>query len=379
MKIPDAPLHEPAPAAASPLLERVRQIATGQLAPLAEKIDREGFYPRDILRALGDAGAYRAQMGGPRGAGDYAGAILAMAEVSKACMSTGFMTWCQDVCGLYIEQSGNQALIERRLESHLAGASLGGTGLSNPMKTFSGIETMLLKGKRVAGGYVINGTLPWVSNIGPGHYFGAICQVDEGSGHQVMFLLDCGNPAVTLKHCPTFSGMEGTGTFSVRVTDLCIGDADIIADPVGPYIKRIKGAFILLQTGMALGVVQGSIDSMWQVEQQLGHVNQYLEDRPNELQGEANELAARILRLAATPFDGGRDYLLEVLDARAHGAELSLRASQSALLHQGARGYLMSAAPQRRIREAHFVAIVTPAIKHLRREMARLSAQEQPA
>ena len=68
-----------------------------------------------------------------------------------------------------------------------------------------------------------------------------------------------------------------------------------------------------------------------------------------------------------------------MLDARAHGAELSLRASQSALLHQGARGYLMSAAPQRRIREAHFVAIVTPAIKHLRREMARLSAPEMPA
>lgn len=379
MKIPDAPLHEGAPAATPPLLERVRQIAAGQLAPIAEKIDREGLYPRDILRALGGAGAYRAHMGGPRGAGDYAGAILAMAEVSKACMSTGFMIWCQDVCGLYIEQSGNPALIERRLEPHLSGASLGGTGLSNPMKTFSGIETMLLKATPVAGGYRVNGTLPWVSNIGADHYFGAICQVEGDAARQVMFLLDCANPAVTLKHCPTFSGMEGTGTFSVRVTDLVIAEADIIADPVSPYIKRIKGAFILLQTGMALGVVQGSIDSMWQVEQQLGHVNRFLEDRPDELQGEADDLAARIMRLAASPFEGSRDYLLEVLDARAHCAELSLRASQSALLHQGARGYLMSAAPQRRIREAHFVAIVTPAVKHLRREMARLSAQEQPA
>ena len=55
--------------------------------------------------------------------------------------------------------------------------------------------------------------------------------------------------------------------------------------------------------------------------------------------------------------------------------ELALRATQSALLHQGARGYLMSSAPQRRIREAHFVAIVTPAIKHLRWEMARLSRE----
>jgi hypothetical protein len=56
-----------------------------------------------------------------------------------------------------------------------------------------------------------------------------------------------------------------------------------------------------------------------------------------------------------------------------------LRAAQASLLHQGARGYLMSAAPQRRIRESHFVAIVTPAIKHLRWEMARLSAEELPA
>ena len=55
-----------------------------------------------------------------------------------------------------------------------------------------------------------------------------------------------------------------------------------------------------------------------------------------------------------------------MLDVRIQGAKLSLQATQASLLHQGARGYLMTANPQRRIREAHFVAIVTPAIKHLR-------------
>ena len=92
------------------------------------------------------------------------------------------------------------------------------------------------------------------------------------------------------------------------------------------------------------------------------------------------ELQDKMLRTwLDTPFEGGRDFLLEVLDVRVQGAELALRASQSALLHQGARGYLMSAAPQRRIREAHFVAIVTPAIKHLRWEMARLMREEIPS
>jgi len=83
--------------------------------------------------------------------------------------------------------------------------------------------------------------------------------------------------------------------------------------------------------------------------------------------------------MAETPFDSSTEFFIDVLDARAHGAELCLRAAQSALMHQGARGYLMSSDVQRRVRESHFVAIVTPAIKHLRKEMARLSAEELPA
>jgi hypothetical protein len=39
----------------------------------------------------------------------------------------------------------------------------------------------------------------------------------------------------------------------------------------------------------------------------------------------------------------------------------------------------MESGVQRRVRESHFVAIVTPAIKHLRSEIARLSQEEMPA
>ena len=113
----------------SPLIQRVRAIASGQLAPLAEKIDREGYYPREVLQALGAAGAYRAQMAAPQGDAEYASAIEAMAEVSSVCMSTGFMMWCQNVCSLYIEQSGNAALIERRLDAHICGATHAATAL----------------------------------------------------------------------------------------------------------------------------------------------------------------------------------------------------------------------------------------------------------
>ena len=173
--------------------------------------------------------------------------------------------------------------------------------------------------------------------------------------------------------------MEGTGTFGLRLKEHFVGAADIIADPGKPWVIGIRAAFVMLQCGMAIGVVQGAIDSMWAVEPQLGHVNQFLEDRPVTLQAELDELTARVMQLAETPFDSSNEFFISVADARAHGAELSLRAAQSALLHQGARGYLMTSAVQRRVRESHFVAIVTPAIKHLRKEIARLSSEELPA
>ena len=116
------------------------------------------------------------------------------------------------------------------------------------------------------------------------------------------------------------------------------------------------------------------------VDAALGEVWMVVDDaHPAGPVGGALALTERTMRLARTPFETSTEFLIDVLDTRAHVSELALRAAQSALLHQGARGYLMSSAVQRRVRESHFVAIVTPAVKHLRKEIARLSATVVPA
>lgn len=367
---------------AAALLQAVRTLVDGPLAELADDIDRRGIYPRSILQRLGELGALKSHLAQPDRPADYGLAIRTMSEVSRVCGATGFMVWCHEVCGVYMEQSGNPELTGERLLRHGNGQTLGATGMSNPMKTFAGIETFLLHAKPVEGGHRVSGTLPWVSNLGADHYFGAVADIQDPKASvqtEIMFIVHCSAPGVELRNCPSFSAMEGTNTWAVRLTDYFVGEADLIANPVRPFIGRIRAAFILLQTGMGLGVAQGAIDSMWKVERQLGHVNEYLDERPDALQSELDELTARILVLAKNPYASDREFIIDVLDARAHASELALRAAQSALLHQGARGYLMSSEVQRRVRESHFVAIVTPAIKHLRKEIARLSAEEQPA
>jgi alkylation response protein AidB-like acyl-CoA dehydrogenase len=363
------------------ILDKVRQIAQTDLAAVVDVCDQEGFYPKDVLKKLGLAGAFGAHLGLDEKPADFGLAIECMSEVSRVCGATGFVVWCHDVCGVYMQASQNPALIGAALSDHALGLTLGGTGMSNPMKTYSGIETMMLKAKKVESGYLVSGALPWVSHIGLDHYFGTVCAViDEQTGevnpdHQIMFILPCDRAGVTLKECPSFSAMEGTSTYGLVLKDVLITADDLVADPAKPFIKNIKASFILLQTGMGLGVAQGAIDSMWQVEDQLGKVNQFLEDRPHALQQELDDLKDRIMVLAKTPYESNDEYVLKVLDVRAHASEIALRAAQSALLHQGARGYLLSSDVQRRVRESHFVAIVTPALKHLRLEMARLKGQ----
>jgi alkylation response protein AidB-like acyl-CoA dehydrogenase len=363
------------------ILEKVKSIAQKDLALVVDACDQEGFYPEAVLKALGAAGAFGAHLGLDHEDMDFGLAISCMEEVSRVCGATGFVVWCHDVCGVYMQASKNPALTGEALQKHAKGITLGGTGMSNPMKTFSGIETMMLKAKKVEGGYLVSGTLPWVSHIGLKHYFGTVCAVlNEQTGevdpdHQIMFILPCDREGVTLKDCPSFSAMEGTSTYGLHLKDVLITTDDLVADPAKPFIKNIKASFILLQTGMGLGVAQGAIDSMWEVESQLGKVNQFLEDRPVALQQELDDLRNRIMVLAKTPYESSDEYVLKVLDVRAHASEIALRAAQSALLHQGARGYLLSSAVQRRVRESHFVAIVTPALKHLRYEMAKLKGQ----
>lgn len=359
-------------------LDNISQCAEQLLDPIA--IDR-GHYPVAEMGQLAKLGAFSAHLSaqGSR----FGDAILATAKISETCGTTGFLSWCHQVCALYLDQSDNHALKSEILNRHALGESFGGTALSNPMKTFANIESMILRAQRVDGGYVVSGTLPWISHIAPNQYCGAIASVEHGGRVEkdIFFLLsfdEARKGSWQLNPCPTFSGMEGSSTWQIALNDYFVPDDSLIADPAKPFIERVRGAFVLMQLGIGAGIIQGAIHDITAVEAQLGHVNQFLEDQAGALQIKLDALVERTLTLAKTPFETHKDFFLEVLDTRIQGAELSLQATQASLLHQGAKGYLMSANPQRRIREAHFVAIVTPAIKHLRYLSHQLLTEKSP-
>jgi len=358
-------------------LSSVRSTIAAHLVPKVLDVDLKAEYPEGFLRALGQVGGFRGAAL-PEFGGNGLGmkhVVQVMEEVAKECLSSAFLVWCQTACARYIQMSNNEWLKKQYLPRIVAGDLLAGTGLSNTVKSCDTIEDFRLSAKRVDGGYVINGVLPWVSNLGESHVFTTGCPVVSEDNKLVFVLVDCTQPGFKLVDCAHFIGLDGTRTLACHFKEVFIPDSMVLAHPSesDAYVKRIKPGMIHSQMGMGLGLIEACCKMMHQSNKTLSHVNQYLDDQVGEIEETLAAARTAAYELADELSEGpASERTLDILKLRLAGGELSLRAANAAMLHQGAKGYLVRNPAQRRLREAYFIAIVTPATKHLRREIARI-------
>ena len=364
-----------AAASVNSVLKNVANVCESELRPVVREVDEQGVYPEQAMRSFGTAGLYSQHLSGhgESAENDMPLAIEAMALVGYECLSTAFCVWCHDACGWYLEKTSNTALKDRLVGEIAAGKALGATGLSNPMKFYSEIERLRVHGERVDGGYIVNGSLPWVSNLGEDHYFGVVFERSDNPEHRVMAIVQCNQEGVQLCDGGRFIALEGSRTYATRFKDCFIPDEDVLADPADEYIKAIRPGFVLMQVGMGVGVIRACAALMRKQDKTLWHVNQHL-THADELEQQADELLEHTKRLAQTPHETNREFVIDCLQARLDAGELTLTAAQNCMLNGGARAYAEGSNQFRKLREAYFVGVVTPATKHLRKEISRLKA-----
>jgi len=363
--------------AQDPMIGPLRQAIATNLTPQVQAIDK-GEYPRDFMHQVGALGGY-GQAVAPEFGGAGTGlrsAIQVIEAVSEECLSTGFMVWCQIACTWYMQNSANDYLKQNLLPQIATGKVLGGTGLSNPMKHFAGIEKIALFAERRPGGYLLNGMLPWVSNIGLGHHFGIAAQIANEEDY-LMAIVSDQLEGLTLRQNAHFIALEGTNTFSCVFRDVFVPDELILASPSDEYVKRIRPGFMLTQVGMGLGLVASCIEIMARSNQKLGHVNCFLDEQAEDFTADLQAARIKTYALADKIDDSPQpiapSLFKEVIQARIAASELSLRAANAAMLHVGARGYLLGCKAERKLRESYFVAIVTPALKQLKKMLSDLN------
>lgn len=327
-----------------------------QLKPFVRKIDSEAYYAEDFLRSIGKAG-YLDSLNGV----DYTKEVRVVEETAKFCMTTAFNLWCHLASLTYIRNSENAYLKSEILPRLENGELLGGTGLSNPMKYYAGLETLHLSARKHDGGYKVNGQLPSVSNLGNDHWFGIIAEVNPDQ--RIMAVVPCNAEGLTLKAKLEYLGVNGSATYSCNFNEVIIPEKWIVSEDVDKFIVAIRPAFVLYQIPLGLGVTESSIASIRQVCNKQDGCNNFLPIQPEELEKELELIRKKVYDLSA-----GRNLLeqwRELLQLRLKVAYLTAKATHGSMLHQGGAGYLKYSAPSRRLRESYFLLNLTPTVKHL--------------
>ena len=338
-----------------------------QLKPLVKKIDADAYYARDFLLQLGKSGFFRSE--------GFSEAEVALREVkvveetAKVCMTTAFNIWCHLASLTYIRLCENKFLQKDLLPKLENGELLGATGLSNPMKYYAGLETLHLKAERVAGGYVVNGTLPAVSNMDERHWFGIIAEIS--AEERVMLYVNGKTPRLKMKEKLGFLGLNGSATYICSFDDVFIPDEWVISENADDFVQTIRPTFVLYQIPLGLGVTAASIECIEKVAGKQGGCNQYVPTQANDLEHELKQLQSEVYQLTKKKHD--RNHWKNFIDVRLRVVNTTCNAVHVAMVHQGSGGYLQHSGPSRRLRESYFFVSLTPTVRHLEKMLCQFS------
>lgn len=335
-----------------------------ELRPYVKKIDVDAFYAEDFLRKLGEEGLF--SLNGRTEKEVLLDELSLVKETAATCMTTAFCLWCHLAALTYVRNTENEELKADLLEQLENGMLLGATGLSNPMKYYAGLEQLHLKAIRTDGGYIVSGTLPAVSNIGENHALGLIASVNEAE--RIMCFVSSNTDGITMRERKDYLGLNGSATYVCIFNEVFIPDTRVISKDADVFIEKVKPTFIAYQIPLGFGVTAASIRAIENVSNKQNGCNEFLQSQPKHLQEEKETYEETLWALIQSDDLDWR----AIAKIRLETAYLTLNAVQAAMLHQGGAAYIKSSASARRLREAYFLANLTPTVKHLEK-MLRLA------
>ena len=255
----------------------VREIAQASVLPHAEEVDGAHRFPEEAVRAVTDAGLMGVLI--PReygGAGlDALAFAIVIEELAQACASTAVIVDVHTSVGTEpILLFGNDEQKRRWLPRLAAGEILGAFALTEPA---SGSDAASLRttARRVGGGYRLNGTKVFITNVGRAGVYVVFARTsqDENAGGVTAFLVPADTPGLRVGQVFEKMGLHGSPTGELVLEDVPVPVENRLgAEGMGFGIAmRALDSGRIGISGQALGIAQAAIDEARNVMRERGH------------------------------------------------------------------------------------------------------------
>ncbi len=248
------------------LRDSVRSFSQDKIAPLADKIDREDWFPRELWPQMGELGLHGITVPeewGGVGLG-YLEHCIAMEEVSRASASVGLSYGAHsNLCVNQLSRWGNEDQKGRYLEKLVSGEHLGALAMSEP-GAGSDVVSMKLRADKKGDKYVLNGSKFWITNAPQADTLIVYAKTDMEAGPKgiTAFLIQKDFAGFSIAQKLDKLGMRGSETGEL-VFDNCEVPAENILGKENEGVKVLMSGLDYERAVLAagpVGIMQAAMD-----------------------------------------------------------------------------------------------------------------------
>jgi short/branched chain acyl-CoA dehydrogenase len=344
----------------------VREFAEGEIAPVAEELDRTKSFPYEIVSKLGELGLmgipFPESVGGA--GGDTLAYALAVEELTRVDSSVAITMCAHTSLGtqpVYLFGSDEQKA--RLLPDLCAGRKLGAFGLTEP-EAGSDAGNARTRAVLEDGEWVINGAKQFITNAGTDISGHVAITARTGDDEISNLIVENGTPGYLQGEPYRKMGWNASDTRPLTFEDCRVPEENLL----GPRGQGFKQFLHILDIGrigvaaMGVGLAQGALDQALAYAKErrafgkpiskFQAIQAKLADMVTEIE------AARLLVYKAAKLkDAGRNFTLTAAQAKLKTGRLAVRCTEEAVQIHGGYGYIEEYPVCRYYRDAKILTI----------------------
>ncbi|WP_290810105.1 acyl-CoA dehydrogenase [Halovivax sp.] len=344
--------------------EMVAEFVDEEVVPVADEIDREDEFPRDLVAEMGELGL----MGMPfpeeyGGAGlDYHSYAIGLEEISRGSGGLGTVVAAHtSLAGNMLYEFGDESQKETYLTPVAEGTDVGAFALSEP-QAGSDVPAMDTRAERDGDEYVLNGNKLWISNGSVAETVIVFAKTDPEAGNRGIssFVVRPGeDDGFSVEGTEHKLGDKGCPTAELRFSDLRIPEDRRLGEEGRGFVQALKtlnGGRITIAArgvGIARAAFEAARDYAKEREQfgqpigEFQAIKHKLADMDTEIQA-----AKLLMHRAADNKIRGEDYITEAAQAKLYASEVSREVANEGIQIHGGYGYTTDFPAERFYRDA---------------------------
>jgi short/branched chain acyl-CoA dehydrogenase len=352
------------------LRDTVRDFARGEVAPVAEELDRTKSFPYEIVAKLGELGLmgipFPQEYGG--GGADTLSYVLAVEELARVDSSVCITMAAHTSLGtMPIHLWGSAEQKEEWLPQLCAGKRLASFGLTEP-EAGSDAGNVRTAAKLEDGEWVVNGAKQFITNSGT-EISGCVsitAVTSEANGRKEVsnLIVPTGTPGYEVGEPYRKMGWNASDTRPLSFEDCRLPESSLL----GRRGEGFKNFLHILDGGrigvaaMGVGLAQGALDEAIAYAKERQAFGQAI-SKFQTIQAKIADVSAQIeaARLltwrAALEKDAGKSFTLTAAQAKLITGRLAVRATEEAVQIHGGYGYIEEYPVCRFYRDAKILTI----------------------